>query len=203
MYETLEDASYDLNAWVSLARSIGYSSVGIIAHSLGAVKSLYVAAHQQLKIQRLIALSPPRMNTDLLLSDPEKQNVFRKHLDEAQQACDLGEPHRILRVRFPLPNWVSANTFIDRYGKGTKYDYLKWFHQIPLPTLWLFGEQEVRTGSLNFRNADRALAEQFQAQPLAAPHELEVIQHADHSYRTTRETLCDVVFSYIQRVNLP
>jgi hypothetical protein len=29
-----------------------------------------------------------------------------------------------------------------------------------------------------------------------------VIPQADHSYRTTRETLSDVVFSYIQRVNL-
>lgn len=202
MYETLEDAWHDLNAWVNLAYSLNYQSVGIIAHSLGAVKTLYASAHQNLNIQHIIALSPPRMNTELLLSDPEKQNVFRKHLEEAHQACDLGEPHRILRVRFPLPNWVSANTFIDKYGKDTKYDYLHWFHQIPIPTLWLFGEQEVRAGSLNFRNADQALAEQFLAQPLAAKHELTVIPQADHSYRTTRESLSDVVFSYIQRVNL-
>lgn len=202
MYETLQDASLDLKAWITLAHSLSYKSVGIIAHSLGAVKTLYAAAHQNLNIQHIIALSPPRMNTELLLNDPEKQNVFRKHLEEARQACELGEPHRILRVRFPLPNWVSANTFIDKYGNDTKYDYLHWFNQIPIPTLWLFGEHEVRTGSLNFRNADQALAEQFQAQPLAAPHELTVIPQADHSYRTTRETLSDVVFSYIQRVNL-
>jgi pimeloyl-ACP methyl ester carboxylesterase len=184
MYETIEDARYDLEAWIAWCRREGFSRAGAMAHSLGAVKVGYALANGLSGFQSWVALSPPRLNTELLLQDPAKRDVFRDQLDEARTYCEAGKDNHIMRVRFPLPTWVSARTFLDKYGSGDKYDYLSWKHRIKQPTLWIFGELEVREGSANFRDADKILR-----QNLPETHQLDVIDSADHSYRSTRDTL--------------
>lgn len=201
MFETIQSAIEDLSGWVQFARVEGIPRVGIIAHSLGAVKAAFALANKIEGIDRFVALSPPRLNTDLLLADPKKCDVFQEHLAQAQSHCQAGEDHHIMRVRFPLPNWVSAATFLDKYGSGARYDYLSFIDEIPVPTLWVFGDSEVRDGSVNFRDADQQLAHAIQrcsldarissdetdrAKPL---HRVEVIDNADHSYRDAREAL--------------
>jgi pimeloyl-ACP methyl ester carboxylesterase len=200
MYESLGDAYRDLQAWTAFAHSLNYSQVGIIAYSLGAVKTTYVAAHHSLDVNRIVALSPPRLNTELLLTDPEKQKIFQKHLELANHWCEQGEPHHIIRVRFPMANWVSASTYIDRYGNGNKYDYLGWATKIQIPTLWMFGEIEVRKGSVNFKHADHALEEQFQTAfdgKSKRLHRTMVIPDADHSYNASRKALSKSLLTWI------
>jgi hypothetical protein len=194
MYETIEDARFDLEAWLAWCRGEGYSRAGAMAHSLGAVKVGYALAHGLSGLESWIALSPPRLNTELLLNDPAKRDVFREQLQEAQSYCDAGKDNHIMRVRFPLPNWVSARTFADKYGSGDKYDYLAWRHQLALPTLWLFGQLEVREGSANFRDADQMLESN-----LPKGHVVQVIDSADHSYRTTRDALRQQIAAWLQR----
>jgi hypothetical protein len=194
MYETIEDARLDLEAWLAWCRGEGYSRAGAMAHSLGAVKVGYALTHGLSGFESWIALSPPRLNTELLLNDPAKRDVFREQLQEAQSYCDAGKDNHIMRVRFPLPNWVSARTFADKYGSGDKYDYLAWKHQLTLPTLWLFGQIEVREGSANFRDVDQMLASN-----LPKEHVVQVIDSADHSYRTTRDALRQQITPWLQR----
>lgn len=201
MFETIKNAIEDLQGWINFAKSEGTPRVGVIAHSLGAVKSAYALAHKIEGIDRFIALSPPRLNTDLLLADPKKCDVFREHLAQAQALCQAGDDHHIMRVRFPLPNWVSAATFLDKYGSGATYDYLSFIGEIHIPTLWVFGDSEVRAGSVNFRDADRLLVDAIQrcainklegadeADHSRTLHRVEVIDGADHSYRAAREAL--------------
>lgn len=184
MYEMIEDAVHDLRAWIGWCRSEGFERIGFMAHSLGAVKCAYGLAHGLEDVDGFLALSPPRLNTDLLLRDPAKYEVFRQHLEEAQAYCREGKDNHVMRVRFPLPNWVSARTFADKYGSGDKYDYMAWLPKIATRTLWMFGELEVRQGSANFLDADRLLSER-----LPASHHVQVIKDADHSYRATRDAL--------------
>lgn len=194
MYETIEDASYDLEAWAGWCHREGFSCAGAMAHSLGAVKVGYALAHGLSGIQSWIALSPPRLNTELLLLDPAKRDVFRQQLEEARAYCEAGKDNHIMRVRFPLPTWVSAGTFLDKYGSGDKYDYLSWKERIKQPTLWIFGEWEVREGSANFRDADRMLRCN-----LPGTQRLDVIESADHSYRSTRDLLRERISSWLLR----
>lgn len=194
MYETIEDARLDLEAWLAWCRGEGYSRAGAMAHSLGAVKVGYALAHGLSGLGSWIALSPPRLNTELLLNDPAKRDVFREQLQEAQSFCDAGRDNHIMRVRFPLPNWVSARTFVDKYGSGDKYDYLAWRHRLKLPTLWLFGGIEVREGSANFRDADHLLVSD-----LPEEHTVQVIDSADHSYRATRDALRQQIAAWLDR----
>jgi hypothetical protein len=197
MYEIIEDAKLDLQAWMRWCKNEGFERAGLMAHSLGAVKCAYALAHAGESnpwkdVEQFLALSPPRLNTDLLLRDPAKCEVFRQHLDEARAFCREGKDNHVMRVRFPLPNWVSARTFDDKYGSGEKYDYLTWLPQISTRTLWMFGEHEVRQGSANFLNADRTLSER-----LPSGHLVQVIKDADHSYRTTRDALRHAIAEWI------
>lgn len=184
MFEAIDDGCLDLKAWEVWCREEGYTHVHAMAHSLGAVKLGYALSRGESRCERWVALSPPRLHTELLLADPAKSEVFGQHLEEARTWCAQGKDHHIMRVRFPLPNWVSARTFLDKYGSGDKYDYFAWGASIAAPTLWLFGSIEVREGSVNFRDVDRTLV-----QKLPSHHALEVIDGADHSYRKTRESL--------------
>ncbi|MBM3966415.1 MAG: alpha/beta hydrolase [Planctomycetes bacterium] len=186
MFETIDSAIEDLRGWVRFTGNEGFKRIGIVAHSLGAVKAAYALAKKIEGVDLFVALSPPRLNTDLLLADPKKCAVFQEHLAQAQSLCQDGEDHHIMRVRFPLPNWVSAATFLDKYGSGARYDYLSFIGEIPIPTLWVFGDSEVRDGSVNFRDADRQIAQAIQR---CSMHHVEVIDNADHSYRAAREAL--------------
>jgi pimeloyl-ACP methyl ester carboxylesterase len=202
MFETISDGQTDLFAWIRLCKQLGYANIGCIAHSLGAVKVSYALAHrgldhQRLDLQRFVALSPPRLNTELLSMDPAKREIFDQQLQEAQQWCDKGFPHHIMRVRFPLANWVSAETFMDKYGSGLKYDYFAWWTSIGVPTLWVFGQQEVRQGSVNFRDVDQQLEQVFRNQE-ALDHRLAVIPQADHSYRGQRDPLAESIQGWVQ-----
>jgi len=200
MFEAIEDSTYDLSSWIECARREGFSRIGVMAHSLGAVKVGYCLANGLQGIDRWVALSPPRLNTQLLLNDRDKCQVFQQHLEQARHWCEEGKGNHIMRVRFPLPNWVSAATFLDKYGSDDKYDYLSWWDRIRIPTLWAFGELEVRRGSANFFNADQHLRERIHTRissqsSLDDPtsngpkHEVDVIDSADHSYRSTRDAL--------------
>lgn len=202
MFETISDGQTDLLAWIRLCKQLGYANIGCIAHSLGAVKVSYALAHggldhQRLGLQRFVALSPPRLNTELLSMDPAKREIFDQQLQEAQQWCDKGFPHHIMRIRFPLANWVSAETFMDKYGSGLKYDYFAWWSAIGVPTLWVFGQQEVRQGSVNFRDVDRQLEQVFRNQQVL-DHRLAVIPQADHSYRGQRDPLAESIQGWVQ-----
>jgi len=202
MFETISDGQTDLLAWIRLCKQLGYANIGCIAHSLGAVKVSYALAHsgldhQRLDLQRFVALSPPRLNTELLSMDPAKREIFDQQLQEAQQWCDKGFPHHIMRIRFPLANWVSAETFMDKYGSGLKYDYFAWWTSIGVPTLWVFGQQEVRQGSVNFRDVDQQLEQVFRDQQVL-DHRLAVIPQADHSYRGQRDPLAESIQGWVQ-----
>lgn len=201
MFETISDGQIDLVTWIRFCKQLGYENIGCIAHSLGAVKVSFALAHSsqgpEIELARFVAVSPPRLNTELLLNDSAKREVFDQQLQEARAWCEKGFPHHIMRVRFPLANWVSAETFLDKYGSGTKYDYFDYWSKIKTPTFWVFGQQEVRQGSVNFRDMDQQLLTAFGSANHGA-HRLSVIPDADHSYRGKRDLLGEAIRAWIQ-----
>jgi hypothetical protein len=178
----------DFQGWNRFIQDQGLNLFGMAAHSLGAVKAAFWAAESGIEIDRMIAISPPRLNTHLLLGDAKRATVFGEHLQLAQSLCDQGKPDEVIKVRFPLPNWVSASTFLDKYGSGSKYDYLTHLEKIRAKVLWVFGGSEVRNGSINFLDADIHLRAEIERSSLFR-QTVEVIDEADHSYRDKREDL--------------
>src|SRR5262249_47900969 len=62
-YEIVDDCRHDLAAWIGWLRERAGPRIGLVGHSLGAIKCLYAAAHERgLDIAWVVALSPPRLS---------------------------------------------------------------------------------------------------------------------------------------------
>jgi hypothetical protein len=192
--ELIDSCVADLNAWFGFLRSRGQIQIGLIGHSLGALKAVYwnsrAIEHGNVP-SHVIAISPPRLNTQLLLHDPVKGKVFREHLQDAVELCAAGNPDHVMKVRFPIPMWICASTYSDKYGSGERYDYMSLLGTLNSQVFWLFGETEVRSGSSNFLDADVRLLDHFRSNfgEETMRQQVQVVPGADHSYRDRRDLL--------------
>lgn len=191
--ESISNCQLDLDAWIHFLSQRGIESVSLLGHSLGAIKCI-LWSKNNMHLRALVAVSPPRLNTNLLLSDPLRGAVFLEHLSEANENCAGGNPDFVMKVRFPIPMWICAASYKDKYGSGDKYDYLAMANELAVPTLWTFGEYEVESGSANFKDADvelkKRLAVHFNG---LEKHTVCVISNADHNYRDAVTQLADSI----------
>ena len=195
--ETLKHCIYDFQAWDDFCKSQGFEEVSILGHSLGALKACLWSTSNASQVHRLAMVSPPRLNTNLLLADPVRGDVFREHLQDAVELCASGSPDRVMKVRFPLPMWICASTYVDKYGNGEAYDYVQLLQQIHIPCLWTFGELEVRRGSSNFKDADLLLIRAIADAGKSLNQSVVVVENADHSYRESRQPLIQSLVQWI------
>lgn len=197
-FENVAECVHDFEAWQQFLIQNQMVPYGLAAHSLGAVKGAYWLSQTNslTKISRFVALSPPRLNTDLIADGTKKGGIFVKQLEHARELCSAGEGERIIRVRFPMPTWVSAATFVDKYGSGSKYDYLNALDKIEIPTLWTFGSVEVTQGMKNFHAADLSIRQISESRSLYQ-HRASVIDSGDHSYTGVRGLLFASIIEWL------
>lgn len=195
--ESLQSCPLDFQAWYGFCLEQGLARVSVVGHSLGALKACLWATSRPGKVDQLALVSPPRLNTNLLLADPVRGQVFREHLQDAVELCASGSPDRVMKVRFPLPMWICASTYVDKYGSGDAYDYLQLMQRIEVPCLWTFGEQETRRGTSNFKDADVVLQQAITDYGKSSNQSVSVIENADHSYRESRPRLVQTLLSWI------
>ncbi|HUP79270.1 MAG TPA: hypothetical protein VM260_12035 [Pirellula sp.] len=199
--ESISNCQLDLDAWIHFLSQMGIESVSLLGHSLGAIKCIWWSKNN-MQLRALIAVSPPRLNTSLLLSDPIQGAVFLQHLSEADENCAGGHPDFVMKVRFPIPMWICAATYKDKYGSGDKYDYLAMANELVVPTLWTFGEYEVESGSANFKDADVQLKKRFSGHSNSVEmHTVCVISNADHTYRDAVMQLADSIRKWSSRLS--
>jgi pimeloyl-ACP methyl ester carboxylesterase len=195
--ESLQSCPLDFQAWYDFCLEQGLTRVSVLGHSLGALKACLWATSRPGKVDQLVLVSPPRLNTNLLLADPVRGQVFREHLQDAVELCASGSPDRVMKVRFPLPMWICASTYVDKYGSGDAYDYLQLMQRIEVPCLWTFGEQETRRGTSNFKDADVVLQQAISDYGNSSNQSVVVIENADHSYREARPRLVQTLLNWI------
>src|SRR5207249_11282962 len=62
-YEVMDECRHDLAAWIDWLKERVGPRVGVIGHSLGAVKCLYALAHDPgLQVVAAVGISPPRLS---------------------------------------------------------------------------------------------------------------------------------------------
>lgn len=190
-FEKIKDSYEDIGAWIKAASQWGFERIGIIGHSLGAIKAGYYAKHASTAqgidpaLDRLILISPPRLNHETLKSDPKYGRTYQEDLARAEQLVLAGDSDRLLQIKFPQPLVISAGTYLDKYGKANEYDYLRWADKISAAH-WIFGSLEVRGTRLNFANCDKLLQKTIQNRPR---HTIDVIEDGDHNYTEARAVL--------------
>ncbi len=205
-YEMICDGAVDITAWFDAVQRQGYEKINLLGHSLGAVKSLLYAfqhdtesapASGYQKLSRLILLSPPRLQSNTLKDDVKYASAYAANLAEAQQHCDAGKSEALFTIRYPQPMIVSAGTYIDKYGPASHYDYHSFLGRNTCPTLWAFGEHEVRGPRSSFRDADKALIEAWKSLGTKS-QSLKIIPDGDHAYTGVRDLLCHSVIDWTQ-----
>ena len=68
---------------------------------------------------------------------------FREDYARATELVDLGRGHELLQVRQPLPMWIQASGYIQKYGPEDHYDLVSHLPRVACPVLVILGGQTV------------------------------------------------------------
>src|SRR5437764_4721477 len=106
-YEIVDDCRHDVAAWMAWLSGVAGPRVGLLGHSLGAVKCLYAQAHEPTPPAAcLIAVSPPRLSHEVFRSAPQATD-FLDTFTRAERCIAEGRPETLLEVRIPLPFLIT------------------------------------------------------------------------------------------------
>jgi hypothetical protein len=199
--ERVDDCRHDLAAWFTWLQGRGFERIGLIGHSLGAIKGVYALAQPQAPaIAWLCAISPARLSHEYFLKSP-KADEFRRTLERAQRCVAEGAPETLLEVEFPIPYVVTAAGYLDKYGPGERFNVLTHLRRLPCPTLFTFGSAELQT-HVAFRGLDEAIT--------TAAHDSETgnsaiqvatIAGADHVYSGCRSELIARIDNWLRTLS--
>jgi len=141
-FENVDECRLDLAAWCSWAHENGSQRIILVGHSMGGVKSVYATAAAAVDPVAIVAISPPRFCHQMYQEHPAAGD-FREDYARATEMVALGRGNELLQVRQPLPMWIQANGYIEKYGPDDRYDLLSHLPRVGCPVLVLLGEQTV------------------------------------------------------------
>lgn len=195
-YERVSQCTLDVAAWVDVVRERGAERVILMGHSLGGIKTLYAASHEpQLRLDRIVAVSPPRLSFRAFQHGPQASLFMESYL-EAQQAVRQGSPDQLVESRFPFPTLITAAGFLDKYGPDENYNWLNFAGRVPCPTLLTFGALELKHGGVAFAGLDQA-AEHCHYESHRA--ECSIVEGADHFYTDRKPQLAQEIEAWLTR----
>ncbi len=197
-FEIVDECRLDAAAWVGWLAARGYRRIGLMGHSLGAVKAIYSLANGEAAslsdVACLLAISPPRLAYSHFLQGPQAVE-FQTDLAAAEALVREGRGETLMSVRFPLPYLVSAAGYVDKYGPAERYNFLKFAARVPCPALYTFGSLEVQRNT-----AFQGLPELLEAQAgEGAKLKAAVIAGADHFYSGVYSELADRLEFWLRR----
>lgn len=194
-YELVDECRHDVAGWTEFLTGRGYDRVALLGHSLGAIKSLYAAAHEpHPAVQAVLAISPARLSHSAFKNGPESSLYFEA-LKDAERCVSEGRSAALIEVGFPFVMPITAAGYIDKYGPAERYNILKFAARIVPPVLFVFGQRELSDGGVAFAGLPEALA--------ALPNQgqrfsIEVVPDADHIYTGTADKLASVVEGWVR-----
>ncbi len=197
-YEVVDDCRHDLAAWVEWLRQRAGPRVGLVGHSLGAVKCLYAVAREPLAPTCVVAVSPPRLSHSWFAAAADGAPFLATYAVAEQHVRD-GQPAVLLDVKVPLPFLITAEGYVEKYGPDERYNLLRFVGAVTCPTLVTLGSVEVAQNM-----AFRGLPEALLALDARPPHFAVVtIPGADHFYSTGRPALLARVEAWLRTALQP
>ncbi len=193
-YEIVDDCRFDVTAWIDLLAERGYKKIGLLGHSLGALKVLYSQAKQpHSAVSRVVAVSPPWLSHDAFLLGPQSHE-FRSSFRRAKELAEAGQPDELFKATFPFPLVMSAATYLDKYGPESRYDLTKFVVDVAVPTCLTFGEVELQSGGVAFVGID----ERVRGLDWNSPPVVRTIEGANHFYAGAAAELCSAVLEFLR-----
>lgn len=196
-YEVVDDSRHDLAAWIDWLRRHAGPRIGLIGHSLGAVKAIYTLANDPtLDITCLAALSPPRLEYSWFCSSSQGPE-FLEEYSRAEHLVHEGRPATLMEVKLPLPFVITAAGYVEKYGPDERYNYLSFLPGISRPTLLTLGSVEIEN-NMAFRGSAEVVKDiAYRNNNLY----LEVVPGADHFYTGVRGELNDRLEAWLRSMD--
>lgn len=193
-YEIVDDCRHDVAACVEWLRTNVGPRVGLIGHSLGAVKSLYALAHEPtIAVERVVAISPPRLSYSWFCTRSDGP-AFLETYQRAESLLQAGQPTALLDVQLPLPFVITAAGYVEKYGPDERYNYLNFITSVPCPVLLTLGE--IESGhNMAFHGAADALAALR-----SSSRRVVTIPGADHFYSKVRGELVTCIDAWMTSI---
>jgi pimeloyl-ACP methyl ester carboxylesterase len=192
-YEVVDDCRHDVAAWVELLGRRGFRRIGLVGHSLGAVKCVYALAHERsIGVAGLAAISPPRLSYSHFVASLQG-GEFLETYRAADRLVQAGRSATLIEVKLPLPFVVTAGGYVEKYGPDERYNFLKYVERLSCPALFTFGAIELAS-NMAFHGLPEALG------PPAAKQgrtQVVTVSGADHFYSAARGPLSDQVLSWL------
>ena len=175
--EQIDDCRLDLAAWCTWGRERDWERIVLVGHSMGGVKSIYATAAGAVDPAAIIAISPPRFCHRMFQQHPAAE-PFREDYARAREMVEADRGDELIPVRQPLPMWIRAAGYIEKYGPEDRYDLIRHLPQVACPVLVLVGGDSVeRSPAFGSLPVDLAALE-IPAERLA----VELIAGADMHY---------------------
>lgn len=142
-FESISDCIEDIRTWIEELVRRGLKRVALVGHSMGGVKVIYSQAHDpHPNVVSIVGLSPPRFNhaswQALSFTQP-----FRDDFRRASELVSSGRGEELMLVEQPLPLWLTASSYVAKYGQHDHYDFVPLLHRLICPTLLLVGTESV------------------------------------------------------------
>jgi alpha/beta superfamily hydrolase len=192
-YEVIDDCRHDIAAWVEWLKQRGYARIGLLGHSMGAVKCLYALAQEpQSAVQGVLALSPPRLAYSWFCQSARREE-FLQTFHRAEELVEQGAGGALLEVTMPLPMVITAAGYVEKYGPAERYNFLDCIAGVRCPALVTIGSLEAQSHPAFQGTVEALQSLQAQGQRLR----VELIPGADHFYSAARPELRQVLQQWL------
>jgi len=141
--ENIDDCRLDLATWFSWARDNGRQRIILVGHSMGGIKSIYAAAEAAIDPVAIVAISPPRFCHQMFQNHPAA-GAFREDYSRATELLANGHGDELIQVRQPLPMWIRASGYVEKYGPEDQFDLVGQLPRVTCPVLVLVGDQTIQ-----------------------------------------------------------
>tara|TARA_B100000745_G_scaffold299445_1_gene250281 strand:- start:44 stop:898 length:855 start_codon:yes stop_codon:yes gene_type:complete len=193
-FEILDDSKLDLRAGIDFLQNRGIQRICLLGHSMGAVKISYYAAFQNdPRIQAVIPISPVRLSYSYYMGS-EYAEEFQNNLELADEMEANGRALDLMKVNFPIKQFFSAASYLDKHGPGERYNLVDLAPRIHVPILTLAGSLETHTRLVDMAS-DLVLA--AVNSPSAS---YEIIDGGDHSLQNRKAAASQSVSEWIPRL---
>ena len=190
-FEVLADTCIDLRAGIDHLTERGYRSIGLLGHSMGAVRAAYYAATEDDgRVTAVVPVSPVRLSYSYFM-ESEDAEEFAASIEVARRLIARGEPEGVFRVGHPIPQLFSAASFLDKHGPEEKYNLINHAHGIRVPMLTL-------NGSLETHSRLRDMAQDLAAAAVNSPKaETLMVEGGEHSLVNRTTEASDAVLKWL------
>ena len=143
--EILDNSRHDLAAGVDYLWEKGYRHIGLLGHSMGAVKvGYYAATEEDDRIATVIPISPVRLSYSYYM-ESEDAEEFQGIIQRADQMEAEDRAQELMEVRFPIAQMFSAASYLDKHGPAERYNLVALAPRVTVPMLVMGGELETHT----------------------------------------------------------